>query len=70
VGSFESGDGALALARKTEWQESLPGFYTGLGQRLLTTDLGDLALMDVRRIDIVAPESSEASDPATADATP
>ncbi len=41
---------ALALARQTEWVESGPGFFTGRGQRLLTTDAGDLALMDVRSI--------------------
>lgn len=40
----------LALARQTEWHETLPGFFTGSGQRTLTTDLGDLALMDVRSI--------------------
>ena len=41
---------ALALARKTEWNETQPGFYTGLGQRLFTTDAGDFGLMDVRSI--------------------
>ena len=41
---------ALALARKTEWNEPHPGFYTGAGQRLFTTDLGDYGLMDVRSI--------------------
>jgi type VI secretion system protein ImpE len=51
IGSVEQG-GALALAHRTEWAEPLPGFYTGLGQRVLTTDQGDLALMDIRRIDI------------------
>ena len=38
----------LALARKTEWLEPHPGFYTGVGQRLLTTDAGDSGLLDVR----------------------
>lgn len=41
---------ALALARKTEWNEPQPGFYTGSGQRLFTTDVGDFGLMDVRSI--------------------
>ena len=40
----------LALAHKTEWNEPQPGFYTGVGQRLFTTDLGDYGLMDVRSI--------------------
>lgn len=45
------GDSAQALARKTEWVESGPGFYIGRGQRLLTTEGGDLALMDLRKVE-------------------
>ena len=41
---------SLALARKTEWNEPRPGFYTGAGQRLFTTDVGDYGLMDIRSI--------------------
>ena len=41
---------SLALARKTEWNEPQPGFYTGAGQRLFTTDIGDYGLMDVRSV--------------------
>jgi type VI secretion system protein ImpE len=41
---------ALALARRTEWRESAPGVFTGLGQRLLTTDSAEFALMDLRSI--------------------
>lgn len=41
---------ALALARQTDWFEQSPGFFRGVGQRLLTTDMGDFALMDVRSI--------------------
>lgn len=41
---------ALALARQTEWEEGSPGFFVGRGQRLLTTDAGDVGLMDVRAI--------------------
>jgi type VI secretion system protein ImpE len=40
----------LALARQTEWTEKRPGFFCGLGQRLFTTEAGDLALMDIRSI--------------------
>ena len=40
----------LALARRTEWREPRPGFFTGQGQRLLTTEAGDLALLDLREI--------------------
>jgi type VI secretion system protein ImpE len=41
---------ALALARRTEWREDAPGAYTGLGQRLVTTDQADIALMDLRSV--------------------
>ncbi len=70
IGSVEAG-GALALARQTDWIESIEGFYTGLGQRILSTDQGDLALMDIRRIDIEAQPASEddALDAGEADAT-
>ena len=40
----------LALARKTEWQEQAPGFFTGSGQRVFATDSGDYGLMDVRTV--------------------
>lgn len=40
----------LAMARQTEWVESRPGFFCGLGQRLFTTDAGDFGLMDIRSI--------------------
>ncbi len=43
-------DPLLALARKTEWIESQPGLFVGNGQRVLATDTGDLALMDLRSI--------------------
>ncbi len=49
-GSHKSDDGLLALARKTAWDEPLEGFYTGLGQRVFTTDTGDVSLMDVRTV--------------------
>lgn len=40
----------LALARQTEWLEAHPGFFTGAGQRLLTTDAGDSGFLDVRTV--------------------
>ena len=45
----------LALARKTEWSEPRPGLFVGNGQRMLTTDVGDLALMDLRSITLGEP---------------
>ena len=33
----------VRLARKTVWTEDAPDVFTGLGQRMLTTDAGDHA---------------------------
>lgn len=56
----ELAGGALpALARSTEWREKAPGEYVGIGQRLLTTDEADYALMDVRSITL-APAAAAA----------
>jgi type VI secretion system protein ImpE len=49
-GTEKSGDGALQLARKTEWRELRPEVWAGLGQRMLSSDGGEHALMDVREI--------------------
>ncbi|WP_295399604.1 type VI secretion system accessory protein TagJ [uncultured Thiocystis sp.] len=59
-GSEAHPDPPIRLARKTEWLEPAPGVYLGLGQRMLTTNTEDYALMDVRRIELETPE-----DPAT-----
>jgi type VI secretion system protein ImpE len=45
----------LALARRTDWQEVAPGFFTGLGQRIYATDVGDHALMDIRSVVLASP---------------
>jgi type VI secretion system protein ImpE len=42
-------DGALQLARKTEWLEIGPGQYRGLGQRVLVTDAHETGLLQVAR---------------------
>jgi type VI secretion system protein ImpE len=42
--------GLLALARETQWRELQAGFFTGVGQRLIATDVGDFGVMDVRSI--------------------
>jgi type VI secretion system protein ImpE len=43
-------DSALKIARKTEWQEPDEGLFIGMGQRLLSSNNNDYALMDVREI--------------------
>ncbi len=52
------GDDALRLARRTEWSEA----GHGIGQRMLATDSTDLALMDVRVIELDTLEEEEAED--------
>lgn len=49
-GSELSEDAQILLSRKTVWWEAGPDTYHGLGQRLLATDAGETALMDVRTI--------------------
>ena len=46
----KSEDGALLLARKTTWEEPRPEFFCGLGQRVVSTDAGEVSLLDVREI--------------------
>lgn len=50
AGSESDEDNQVRLARKTVWSEPTQGVYCGLGQRLLTTDEGDKALLDIREI--------------------
>lgn len=48
--SEKSEESAIRLARKTEWIELNDTTFIGLGQRLLSTDKNDYALMDIREI--------------------
>lgn len=71
-GTEKSADGALLLARRTEWRERTPEVWLGLGQRVFSSDAGEHALMDVREIvfdtaaapqsDAVAAEDDEAGE--------
>ncbi|RYY95847.1 MAG: virulence protein SciE type [Comamonadaceae bacterium] len=64
-GTEQSTDGALLLARKTEWRELQPEVWAGLGQRVLGSDAGEHALMDVREIAFAeVPQDATASGPA------
>ena len=49
-GSERSEDALVRLARKTEWIETTPQVFFGLGQRVFTTDLGDHPMLEVRNI--------------------
>jgi type VI secretion system protein ImpE len=49
-GSQSAGDGALLLARRTEWDEVVPGAFHGRGQRTFITDSGEVPLMELRSL--------------------
>jgi type VI secretion system protein ImpE len=44
-----SKDGALLLAKRTDWTES-GGGYVGIGQRVFVTDAAEVPLLDVRQL--------------------
>lgn len=50
AGTLESEDPKAMLSRATEWTDAGGNAFTGTGQRLLTTDQADYALMDVRTL--------------------
>jgi type VI secretion system protein ImpE len=61
-GTVERGSSAAKLARATDWVEVDGDTFLGLGQRLLATDQGDVALMDLRILAFDAePGASETS---------
>ena len=54
-GSPSACDSLLALSRRTEWVgRAGGGWVLGLGQRMLATDAGETALMDLRRLEFSA----------------
>jgi type VI secretion system protein ImpE len=65
-GSELSGDGLIALARRTEWEEIGPDAHRGLGQRVLATDAEEIPLLEVRTLVIHAPRESAGEVPADA----
>jgi type VI secretion system protein ImpE len=60
-GTAASADDGLRLARRTEWVEAGARAGHGLGQRMLTSDAADYALMDVRVIEFDAQPAPEAA---------
>ncbi|MCB1886439.1 MAG: tetratricopeptide repeat protein [Rhodocyclaceae bacterium] len=64
-GSESADDHLIRMARKTDWIDVGHDNYHGLGQRILTTDQGDVPLLEVREIVIEgddAPDEAEATD--------
>lgn len=50
AGTATGGTARQKLARETDWIDAGADTFTGIGQRLLTTDAGDTALMDLRSL--------------------
>ena len=61
-GTTGSSDEALRMARRTEWIDEGPLSGQGLGQRMLVSDAGEYALMDVRLIEFDAQPEVEVSE--------
>ncbi|MGE0384764.1 MAG: type VI secretion system accessory protein TagJ [Gammaproteobacteria bacterium] len=59
-GSESDPDARVQLARMTNWTEPSPGVFIGTGQRLLGTDSGEFALLDIRDITLDVPAPAPA----------
>jgi type VI secretion system protein ImpE len=49
-GSEDNEDNLIKLGRKTEWQSLSDEFFVGQGQKILTTNIDDYSLLDIREI--------------------
>jgi type VI secretion system protein ImpE len=54
-GTEHSTDNSLRLSRKTEWVDKGSDLYLGLGQRMFATDQTEIALTEVRQIELSPP---------------
>jgi type VI secretion system protein ImpE len=63
AGTADKGSNAEKLARETNWTDIGAETFVGMGQRLLATDTGDTALMDLRLLQINHPEEPVADTP-------
>lgn len=58
-GTQDSGDAAMLLSRKTEWQALSGDRWRGLGQRMFSSNLGDHDLLSSRVIELQPPPSED-----------
>jgi type VI secretion system protein ImpE len=63
AGSESSDDAQVRFARKTLWHEVSPDVFVGAGQRVLATDGGEHAIMDVRTIALGAAAAGDEGAP-------
>lgn len=68
AGTVAAGSDVAKLARSTDWVDAGAETFCGIGQRLLATDAGDVALMDLRTLSIVAAEAEPEPEPETDEA--
>lgn len=59
-GAPQSGDDAVMLSARTDWQDAGAETFIGAGQRLLATPEADLALMDLRELSLDTATGEEA----------
>jgi type VI secretion system protein ImpE len=64
-GSESAEDAALRLARRTDWIEQSADSYFGVGQRVLITDNGETALLDVRTVELESAASGPSFGPSS-----
>ena len=64
-GTERESEPALRLARATDWRDQPGGAWHGVGQRMLTTDQAEVALLDVR---VVALDTVPVQDAASENA--
>lgn len=65
AGTTRSGDDAAKLAHKTEWTDLGHDTFAGIGQRLLATDIGDHAIMDIRKLRLDSAPAPAGAEPDT-----
>ena len=63
-GSANDGDGAIRLARRTDWIALAEPHFRGLGQRVLTTSQADIDLLQLRRITLAPAPPADGEAPA------
>ena len=66
-GTERETDNALRMARATDWREQPGGAWHGVGQRMLTTDQTEVALLDVRVVSLDTVPVEDAASAGAAD---
>lgn len=60
-GSENAVDSAIRLSRTTVWAELAAGVFSGLGQRILATDVGEYPLLEIREISLATAATADAA---------